>query len=247
MQLIKGAAVSGVAIAALVASGTAAAPSALAASSAAGLAAAAPASATASSTAGLAAVALASAAAASVSSPSLDPPSAGRSPTSSSPSAAPLTARTVPPAVCRPAPPHRHRQWLDGFLLGWVPPGIGPMVTDFEYELDDVGFRSRVWESGPYPDESYRVDLQVTVMRSPSFTDESALREFLVEYLERDPAAWATTAFAHPDGPGFADIGELFWLAAPGVAVRVFGGGEQLDFRDLTRTACAVRQVVPME
>lgn len=149
-------------------------------------------------------------------------------------------------ADCGPVRPPRHRQWLDGFALRWVPPGIGPLVTDFAYEWDDVGFRSRVWESGPYPDESYRVDLQVTVMRSPSFTDAAALRGFLAEYLERDPASWATRAFDHPDGPGFADAGELFWLAEPGVAVRVFGGGEQVDRRDLTRTACAVRQVMPM-
>lgn len=147
---------------------------------------------------------------------------------------------------CRPMPPPRHRQLLDGFAVGWVPPGIGPLVSDFAYEWDDVGFRSRVWESGPYPDDSYRVDLQVTVMRSPTFTDAAALRGFLVEYLERDPAGWATDPFAHPDGPGFTDVGELFWLASPGVAVRVFGGGEQVDFRDLTRTACAVRQVLPM-
>jgi hypothetical protein len=147
---------------------------------------------------------------------------------------------------CGPVRPPRHLRWLDGFALRWVPPGVGPLVTDFAYEWDDVGFRSRVWESGPYPDESYRVDLQVTVMRSPSFTDVAALRGFLAEYLERDPASWATTPFDHPDGPGFRDAGELFWLAAPGVAVRVFGGGEQVDLRDLTRTACAVRQVMPM-
>ncbi|MBB5787308.1 hypothetical protein [Jiangella mangrovi] len=149
-------------------------------------------------------------------------------------------------ADCGPVRPPRHLRWLDGFALRWVPPGIGPLVTDFAYEWDDVGFRSRVWESGPYPDESYRVDLQVTVMRSPSFTDAAALRGFLAEYLERDPAAWATEPFDHPDGPGFTGAGELFWLAAPGVAVRVFGGGEQVDQRDLARTACAVRQVMPM-
>ena len=149
-------------------------------------------------------------------------------------------------ADCGPVRPPRHQQWLDGFALSWVPPGIGPLVTDFAYEWDDVGFRSRVWESGPYPDESYRVDLQVTVLRSPSFTDVAALRGFLAEYLERDPASWATDAFDHPDGPGFIDVGELFWLSEPGVAVRVFGGGEQVDMRDLTRTACAVRQVMPM-
>lgn len=166
--------------------------------------------------------------------------------------AVPASSATMPRVAsrtvdCRPMPPSRQRPLLDGFVVGWVPQGIGPMVTDFEYEWEDVGFRSRVWESGPYPDESYRVDLQVTVMRSPSFTDVAALREFLVGYLERDPAVWATEPFVHPAGLGFTDVGELFWLAEPGVAVRVFGGGEQLDFRDLTRTACAVRQVMPMD
>lgn len=171
---------------------------------------------------------------------------------SGSAGAVPASPSTLPPVAsrttdCRPMPPPRQRPMLDGFVVGWVPQGIGPMVTDFEYEWEDVGFLSRVWESGPYPDESYRVDLQVTVMRSPSFTDVAALREFLVGYLERDPAVWATEPFLHPDGLGFTDVGELFWLAEPGVAVRVFGGGEQIDFRDLTRTACAVRQVMPMD
>jgi hypothetical protein len=147
---------------------------------------------------------------------------------------------------CGPLRPPRHLRWLDGFALRWVPPGIEPLVTDVAYEWEDAGFRSRVWETGPYPDESYRVDLQVTVMRSPSFTDVAALRGFLAEYLGRDPAAWATEPFDHPDGPGFTDVGELFWLAGPGVAVRVLGGGEQVEPRDLTRTACAVRQVMPM-
>ena len=201
MQLIRGAAVCGVTIAALVAGGSAASAAPVA--------------------------------------------GAGAGPVST-------TASTAGVAVaagshdCGPLRPPRHLRWLDGFALRWVPPGIGPLVTDFAYEWDDVGFRSRVWESGPYPDESYRVDLQVTVMRSPSFTDVAALRGFLAEYLERDPSTWATEPFDHPEGPGFLDAGELFWLAAPGVAVRVLGGGEQVGPRDLTRTACAVRQVMPM-
>ncbi|RIQ18881.1 hypothetical protein [Jiangella rhizosphaerae] len=228
MQLEKGAAVCGLVIAALVAGGGAAAP----ASAASGP------PVVGAPVAG-APVASASAAGASV---------AGASDTATR---LPGVGARLPGVAdratdCRPMPPPRHRRWLDGFVLGWVPPGLGPLVTDFEYEWEDVAFRSRVWESGPYPDESYRVDLQITVMRSPSFTDVAALRAFLVGYLERDPAVWATEPFAHPDGPGFTDAGELFWLAEPGVAVRVFGGGEQIDFRDLTRTACAVRQVMPM-
>jgi hypothetical protein len=199
MQLIKGAAVCGLTIAALVAGGSA-------------------------GTAG----------------------AAGAPAASASTVAAAAASGSGGSADCGPVRPPRHPRWLDGFVLSWVPPGIGPLVTDFAYEWDDVGFRSRVWESGPYPDESYRVDLQVTVMRSPSFTDVAALRGFLAEYLERDPDAWATEAFDHPDGPGFVDVGELFWLAEPGVAVRVFGGGEQVGGRDLTRAACAVRQVMPM-
>jgi hypothetical protein len=161
---------------------------------------------------------------------------------------APATAGTAstharPGDDCGRAPAPRHAQWLDGFLLRWVPSDAGPLVTDFEYEWEEVAFRSRVWESGPDSDGAYQVDLQVQVLRAPTLSDPAALRSFLAEYLERDPADWETRSFEHPDGPGFRDADELFWLAAPGTAVRV-QAGEQIGSRDLERTACAVRQVL---
>lgn len=173
------------------------------------------------------------------------PASAGPATPESPALAAPVT--TSAPARsggdCGRAPAPRRSQWLDGFLLRWVPSDVGALVTDFEYEWEDVAFRSRVWESGPDADGAYRVDLQVTVLRAPTLTDPAALRAFLAEYLEHDPAEWVTEPFAHPDGPGFRDEDELFWLAAPGTAVRV-QAGEQVGARGLERTACSVRQVL---
>ncbi|WP_051425502.1 hypothetical protein [Jiangella gansuensis] len=151
---------------------------------------------------------------------------------------------TVPrESSCGRVPPARHREWLDGFRIRWLPPGLGPLVSDFEYEWDDVGFASRVWETGPDEDGAYGVDLQVTVMRSATLTDTAALHAFLTEYHERDPGDWTPEPFQHPDGPGFRTGTELFWLAEPGVAVRVHGDGQRFSSDDLTRTACDVRQV----
>ncbi|WP_152366038.1 hypothetical protein [Microlunatus speluncae] len=144
---------------------------------------------------------------------------------------------------CGPVRP-RHPQQLDGFRLGWLPSGLGSLVSDFEYEWEEVRFTSRVWESGPDADGAYRVDLQVIVMRSPELSDVGALRDFLVEYLERDPAGWATEPFDHPDGPGFRDADEVVWLAEPGPAVRVLAGAP-VDRREAGRIACAMRQVPP--
>lgn len=131
--------------------------------------------------------------------------------------------------------------WLDGFRIGWVPPGAGDLVTDFESEWEEVGFRTRVWETGPSEEGGYRVDLQVAIMRSPTFTDPAAVRAFLINWLERDPDGWATQPYRHPDGTGFGDDDELFWLVEPGVAVRVSGNPESVDTRELRRTAFAVR------
>ncbi len=155
------------------------------------------------------------------------------------PRTAPAVSAARAGGECGPVRP-RHPQWLDGFRLGRLPAGLGPLVTDFEYEWEEVRFTSRVWESGPDADGAYRVDLQVIVMRSPALTDPAALRTFLVDYLERDPVDWATEPFEHPDGPGFRDDDEVVWLAEPGTAVRVLAG-EQVDRRELGRTACAMR------
>ncbi|MFC7624462.1 hypothetical protein [Microlunatus sp. GCM10028923] len=132
--------------------------------------------------------------------------------------------------------------WLDGFRIGWVPPGAGDLVTDFASEWEEVRSRTRVWESGPSDDGGYRVDLQVAIMRSPTFTDPAAVREFLINWLERDPAGWATLPYRHPDGSGFGDDDELFWLVEPGVAVRVSAPPGAVAERELHRAARSVRQ-----
>lgn len=163
--------------------------------------------------------------------------------TTSTPASPTISHPTRPSGDCPITRPPRHTQWLDGFRLGWVPPRIGTLVTDFEYEWEDVRFQSRVWET-EVSEGSYRVDLQVTILRSPSFTDPDAVRDFLVGYLERAAAEWANRRFEHPDGPGFAEVGEFFWLAAPGTAVRVNTDGAVVTAWDLRRMACAVRQSV---
>jgi hypothetical protein len=90
--------------------------------------------------------------------------------------------------------------WLDGFSIGSLPAGLGPQVSDFEYEWEDVRFTSRVWETGPDDDGAYRVDLHIAVLRGEVLTDAEAMHAFLAEYHERDPAVWARDQFRHADG-----------------------------------------------
>jgi len=166
----------------------------------------------------------------------------------------PLTATTSSAAAvsgsravaddCRPEHRPRSGQELDGFRLGRLPHRIGSLVTDFASEWEGTEFTTRVWESGPDADGGYRVDLQVVIMRNPAFTDPAAVKAFLTDWLERDPAGWPTVGFDHPDGPGFSDADEFVWLAEPGTAVRVAGYGESVGPRELHRTACAVRRSV---
>ncbi|MBQ1027585.1 hypothetical protein [Micromonospora sp. C95] len=108
---------------------------------------------------------------------------------------------------------------LDGFHIGQLPAGIGDEVSDFATEWDDVRFASRVWERQT-PD-GHRVDLRVHVLRGERLVDLTALRDFLGEYHERDPAGWQLSEFPHGDGPGLYDGGQAFWLVEPGVAVNV--------------------------
>lgn len=110
---------------------------------------------------------------------------------------------------------------LDGFRLAQLPDGLGPMVSDFDYDWDDVGFRTRVWERGPDADGAYHVDLRVGVLRSGRFTDPEAVRDFLAVYLERDPRQWALDDYRREPYRGFTEAGRVFFLAGPGVAVQV--------------------------
>lgn len=135
--------------------------------------------------------------------------------------------------------------WLDGFGIRWLPRGLGSLVSDFEYEWDDVSFTSRVWETGPDSDGGYRVDLQVTVLRGAVLTSSAAMHQFLAEYHEREPQRWARERFRHQDGSGFRTRSEVFWLAQPGVAVWVHADRGRFTDRDLVRTACGVTARLP--
>ncbi|MFI2712567.1 hypothetical protein ACH495_20815 [Micromonospora sp. NPDC018662] len=127
---------------------------------------------------------------------------------------------------------------LDGFHIGELPGGIGEAVSDFASEWEDVSIATRVWER--QVEDGYRVDLRVHVLRSERLTDLDAVREFLAEYLERDPATWELADFTHPDGPGLIGAAEAFWLAGPGVAGTVLGDPEVVDAGALRSIAVGV-------
>ncbi|MGN9775704.1 hypothetical protein ACTMS0_07985 [Micromonospora sp. H33] len=128
---------------------------------------------------------------------------------------------------------------LDGFHIGHVPAGVGAEVSDFASEWEDVRVASRVWER-QVPD-GHRVDLRVHVLRGERLTDLAALRDFLAEYQERDPASWTPADFAHGTSPGAVADDQAFWLAEPGVAVTVLVDPERVDRGQLVATALAVR------
>lgn len=130
---------------------------------------------------------------------------------------------------------------LDGFTLGHLPDGLGPMVSDFDYEWDDVSFHTRVWERGPDPAGAYHVDLRAGVLRSDRLTDPDALRGFLAEYLERDPQQWELQPYHRDAYRGFTAPGRVFFLVRPGVAVQVATEeGSGVSRQELVATADGV-------
>lgn len=129
---------------------------------------------------------------------------------------------------------------LDGFTLGYLPAGIGTLVSDFDYDWNDVAFRTRVWERGPDSQLGYRVDLRVKVLRSPRLVDGLALRAFLTEYHEQDPASWELAPWSGGGHHGFSAPDRVFFLARPGVAVEVDVDRERVDQAALHATAEAV-------
>lgn len=127
---------------------------------------------------------------------------------------------------------------LDGFVLGYLPDDIGPMVSGFAYEWEDVAFVSRTWErqvSG-----GYRVDLKVNVLRANRFDNTETLREFLAHYHERDLQQWELEEFHHGSASGFSSEKEVFFLAEPGVAVEVLSPHKCYDADELRRVARAI-------
>ncbi|MCG5217491.1 hypothetical protein [Streptosporangium sp. KLBMP 9127] len=125
---------------------------------------------------------------------------------------------------------------LDGFSIGHVPAGVGKLVTDFEYEWEEVAFRSRVWERR-LDDGAHRVDLQVIVMRGERLTTPTELRAFLTEYEERDLGD-----LDEFQDTGFIGTREAFWLAEPGVAAVVKIDPDRFGADDLRAVALGVRR-----
>ncbi len=128
---------------------------------------------------------------------------------------------------------------LDGFHVGYVPAEVGEEVSDFASEWEDVTFATRVWER--QVPEGYRVDLRIHVLRGEQLTDLDALRDFLAEYHEREPADWSLTGFNHGEAAGLLDGTQAFWLAVPGVAVNVVIDPELVDSAELLPIAVGVQ------
>ncbi|MGH3625315.1 MAG: hypothetical protein ACRDQ5_26615 [Sciscionella sp.] len=122
---------------------------------------------------------------------------------------------------------------LDGFTVSWLPDGIGSMVSNFEYEWEDVSFRTQVWESGPDADGGYQTDLNILVLRGEKLRDIESLHSYLADYQERDPRQWHLERFEHDDHPGYHGDDQAFWLAAPGVGVVVKVYGDRFDRDDV--------------
>ena len=136
------------------------------------------------------------------------------------------------------APPSTEQRacTVDGFVIEHLPDGIGT-PADFEYEWEDVSFRSRVWETGPDPEGAYKVDLTVKTMRGEKLSDLEALKAFLVEYEEKDPETWELRPVKVGEYDGLVADDEVFYFVSPGVAAEVSLDRERFSERDLLDTA----------
>ena len=124
---------------------------------------------------------------------------------------------------------------LDGFVIENLPDGIGT-PSDFEYEWEDVSFHSRVWETGPDSNGAYKVDLTVKTIRGDKITDLEALKDFLVEYEERDPG-WQLTPVKVGGYDGLFAGDEVFYFVEPGVAAEVTIDHDRFTDEDVLDTA----------
>lgn len=124
---------------------------------------------------------------------------------------------------------------LDGFRIRYTPCGIGS-PSDFEYEWEDVVFRSRVWETGPDEQGATKVDLMVKTIRGASLTDLAALRRFLTEYHEQ-PEDWALQAVRIGPYLGYSAGNQVFYFVRPGVGAEVTIDRSRFSQAELLRTA----------
>ncbi|MEV0789011.1 hypothetical protein [Kribbella sp. NPDC050459] len=125
---------------------------------------------------------------------------------------------------------------LDGFVIENLPDGLGT-PSDFEYEWEDVSFHSRVWETGPDPEGAFKVDLTVKTLRGERLTDLEAVKDFLVEYEEKEPGDWQLVPVKVGGYDGLFAGDEVFYFIEPGVAAEVTIDHERFTDEDLVDTA----------
>ncbi|HEY3559739.1 MAG TPA: hypothetical protein VGL05_19855 [Kribbella sp.] len=117
-----------------------------------------------------------------------------------------------------------------------LPDGIGS-PSDFEYEWEDVSFHSRVWETGPNDEGAFKVDLTVKTIRGEKLTDLEAVKDFLVEYEEKEPGDWQLTPVKVGGYDGLFAGDEVFYFIEPGVAAEVTIDHERFTDEDVLDTA----------
>jgi hypothetical protein len=147
--------------------------------------------------------------------------------------------RTVSPSIVSPSTEQRAGT-LDGFVIENLPDGIGS-PSDFEYEWEDVSFHSRVWETGPDDEGAYKVDLTVKTIRGEKLTDLEAVKDFLVEYEEKEPGDWQLTPVKVGGYDGLFAGDEVFYFIEPGVAAEVTIDHERFTDEDVLDTAAGFR------
>jgi hypothetical protein len=125
---------------------------------------------------------------------------------------------------------------LDGFVIENLPDGLGT-PSDFEYEWEDVSFHSRVWETGPGPEGAFKVDLTVKTLRGEKLTDLEAVKDFLVEYEEKEPGDWQLEPVKVGGYDALFAGNEVFYFIEPGVAAEVTIDHERFTDEDVLDTA----------
>ncbi|TDC47254.1 hypothetical protein E1258_28720 [Micromonospora sp. KC207] len=129
---------------------------------------------------------------------------------------------------------------LGGFVIGYVPAGIGEEVSDFTSEWEGVRFRTRVWER--QVEEGWRVDLRVHVLRGGRLGTLDELRDFLADYHERDITQWPLVEFTEGGVTGLVGDGEAFRLVEPGVAIDVRADPELVPEPELRAVVARIQR-----
>ncbi|MGW7684858.1 hypothetical protein ACWGID_29225 [Kribbella sp. NPDC054772] len=144
----------------------------------------------------------------------------------------------APSATYSAAPPSTEQRadTLDGFVIENLPDGIGT-PSDFEYEWEDVSFKSRVWETGPDDEGAFKVDLTLKTLRGEKLTDLEAVKDFLVEYEEKEPGSWQLTPVKVGGYDGLFAGDEVFYFIEPGVAAEVTIDHDRFTDEDVLDTA----------